>query len=60
MSNTKLARLIGTACTVLALAACGPAPVPGPAPDESGGQNPGHPTPYELELCFRRVPTPRC
>lgn len=65
MSKNRYARLTGTACAVLAFAACDPGLVPGPVPnveppDEPIVRNPDLPTPYELELCSRRVPTPRC
>jgi hypothetical protein len=66
MSHTKY-RINGTACAALvALATCGgPGHVPGLGPN---GEPPHEPivshdnlfTPEELELCDRRVPTPRC
>jgi hypothetical protein len=66
MSNTHYARIMGTTCTtVVVLAVCGPEQVPSPLPnfesvDEPTGRHPDLPSPDELELCFRRVPIPRC
>ena len=67
MSNTKYARIIGTACAALVtLAACGgPEQVPGlvpnvEPPDVSIGRHDDLPSPDELKLCDRRVPIPRC
>jgi hypothetical protein len=66
VSNSKHARIIGTACAALVvLVACGPAKTPSLVPnveplDEPVGRHSHLPGPDEVELCFRRVPIPRC
>ena len=66
MSNTRHARILGTACaTLVVLVACVPEQGPSPVPnvevvDEPVDRRDDFLSPDELKYCFRRVPPPRC
>jgi hypothetical protein len=66
MSNTRYAKIMGNGLHRSGGARClWPKAAPESVPnvesvDESTGRHLDLPSPDELELCFRRVPIPRC